>query len=73
MPVPNQKEANRLGLTGRATESEIKQAYRDLSKVWRPDRFNENDQRLRRKAEERMQEINDAYGHLLGHYASARL
>jgi hypothetical protein len=28
-----------LGLNGNATEAEVKQAYKDLAKVWHPDRF----------------------------------
>jgi hypothetical protein len=39
-----------------ATATEIKEAYRDLVKVWHPDRFG-SDQRLRQKAEEKLQQI----------------
>jgi curved DNA-binding protein CbpA len=49
-----------LALRPGATAAEIKEAYRDLVKVWHPDRFG-IDQRLRRKAEEKLQEINRAY------------
>jgi hypothetical protein len=49
-----------LALRPGATAAEIKEAYRDLVKVWHPDRFG-SDQRLRRKAEEKLQEINRAY------------
>jgi hypothetical protein len=49
-----------LALNHDATASEIKEAYRDLVKVWHPDRFG-IDPRLRRKAEEKLQQINDAY------------
>jgi hypothetical protein len=38
-----------LGLEQGATPDEIKQAYRDLVKVWHPDRFG-SDVRLRSKA-----------------------
>jgi hypothetical protein len=58
-----------LGLHRTATVSEIKEAYRDLVKVWHPDRFG-NDIPLRRKAEERLKQINIAYQCLQG-YASA--
>jgi hypothetical protein len=58
-----------LGLHRTATVPEIKEAYRDLVKVWHPDRFG-NDSRLRRKAEERLKQINIAYQCLQG-YASA--
>jgi hypothetical protein len=49
-----------LGLTGEATPEQIKQAYRDLVKVWHPDRFG-SDARLRIKAENRLKQINAAY------------
>jgi hypothetical protein len=43
-----------------ATRSEIKEAYRDLVKVWHPDRFG-SDLRLRQKAELQLKLINEAY------------
>jgi hypothetical protein len=49
-----------LGLKPGATPVERKEAYRDLVKVWHPDRFG-SDLRLRQKAEEKLQQINDAY------------
>lgn len=49
-----------LGLKRGATPVEIKEAYRDMVKVWHPDRFG-SDARLRRKAEDKLKEINDAY------------
>jgi hypothetical protein len=49
-----------LGLKPGATPVERKEAYRDLVKVWHPDRFG-SDPRLRQKAEEKLQQINDAY------------
>jgi DnaJ-domain-containing protein 1 len=61
-----------LGLCGNATEAEVKQAYRDLVKVWHPDRFSENDERLRRKAGERLREINEAYSHISKHWEPPR-
>ena len=50
-----------LGVGPGATPKEVKEAYRDLVKVWHPDRFG-SDPRLRQKAEEKLKEINDAYG-----------
>jgi Flp pilus assembly protein TadB len=47
-----------------ATEDEVKRAHRDLAKVWHPDRF-ANDTPLRRKAEEKLKDINDAYETIL--------
>jgi hypothetical protein len=49
-----------LALRPGATSVEIKEAYRDLVKVWHPDRFG-SDARLRRKAEDKLKEINKAY------------
>src|SRR5882757_7496603 len=49
-----------LALRPGATSVEIKEAYRDLVKVWHPDRFG-SDAGLRQKAEERLKQINQAY------------
>jgi hypothetical protein len=49
-----------LALRPGATSVEIKEAYRDLVKVWHPDRFG-SDARLRQKAEEKLKQINKAY------------
>ena len=43
-----------------ASQNEIKQAYKDLVKVWHPDRFADNP-RLQNKAEEKLKQINTAY------------
>lgn len=51
---------DRLGLTPGASPEELKEAYRDLAKVWHPDRFL-HDPRLRAKAQEKLKEINEAY------------
>ena len=53
-----------FGLGPDATQQQIESAYRDLVKVWHPDRF-QSDPRLRLKAEEKLRELNDAYDHLL--------
>ncbi len=49
-----------LSLRPGATPVEIKEAYRDLVKVWHPDRLG-SDPRLRQKAEDKLKQINDAY------------
>ncbi|HEX7174606.1 MAG TPA: J domain-containing protein, partial [Pyrinomonadaceae bacterium] len=49
-----------LGLKPDASEQELKNAYRDLAKVWHPDRF-AHDPRLQQKAQEKLKEINEAY------------
>jgi hypothetical protein len=49
-----------LGLKPGASAQEIKAAYRDLAKVWHPDRF-AHDARLQEKAQDKLKEINEAY------------
>src|SRR5262245_52603609 len=49
-----------LGLPPSATPAQIKEAYRDLAKVWHPDRF-AGEPRLRAKAEENLKVVNEAY------------
>jgi DnaJ-class molecular chaperone len=61
----NIKECYRiLGITPDASLYEIKEAYRDLVKVWHPDKY-ENNPRLRDKAEKQIKQINTAYDTLL--------
>lgn len=55
------KEARQiLGLNDKPTQDEVKAAFRDMVKVWHPDRFG-SDPRLRLKAEQKLKDINDAY------------
>jgi hypothetical protein len=49
-----------LGLAPGATKQALDDAYRDLVKVWHPDRF-QNDPTLRLKAQEKLRELNTAY------------
>jgi hypothetical protein len=49
-----------LGVSEGALAQELKVAYRDLAKVWHPDRF-AHDPRLQQKAQEKLKEINEAY------------
>lgn len=58
--MPVQEALKTLGLRPTATPDEIRQAYRDLVKVWHPDRFG-TDARLRAKAEEHLKAINSAF------------
>lgn len=53
-----------LGVRPGVSRQELKTAYRDLTKVWHPDRF-AHDPRLQEKAQEKLKEINDAYEQLL--------
>lgn len=49
-----------LDLDPGATDEEVKTAWRDLTKVWHPDRF-AHDRDVQVKAEEKLKAINDAY------------
>jgi hypothetical protein len=49
-----------LELEPGAKFADVKQYYRDLVKVWHPDRFT-HDLRLQNKAEKKLKEINEAY------------
>jgi hypothetical protein len=53
-----------LGVRPGVSPLELKAAYRDLTKVWHPDRF-AHDPRLQEKAQEKLKEINDAYEQLV--------
>ena len=58
-----------LGVGPDASLDEVRHAYRDLVKVWHPDRF-VGDQHLQDKAKSKLQEVNEAYRSLcavLGH------
>ena len=52
-----------LELKPGASPDQVKQAYRDLARVWHPDRFS-HDPRLQQKAQEKLKEINHAYERL---------
>jgi DnaJ-domain-containing protein 1 len=58
------KDYATLGVRSDATDEEVKTAYRDLVKIWHPDRFDDGDTRLKKKAEEQLKTINEAYAHL---------
>lgn len=49
-----------LGLDPSAKPAQIKEAYKDLVKVWHPDRFG-SAPRLRQKAQTKLAELNEAY------------
>ena len=52
-----------LKLKPGASLGEVKQAYRDLAKVWHPDCFPDAPE-LKQKAEEEIKKINEAYQQL---------
>jgi len=57
---------NTLELEPGASQVQIKQAFRDLAKVWHPDRFN-GDDRVKGRAHEKFSQINGAYRLLRKH------
>ena len=67
--VPSPHLHEMLGLKPGASQEEVNQAYRDLVNVWHPDRFADN-QRLQKKAEEKLKEINESYEYIKSFYRS---
>jgi hypothetical protein len=59
-PLLTKEALDALALRPGASAVEIKEAYRDLVKVWHPDRFG-SDPGLRQKAEDKLKQINQAY------------
>jgi hypothetical protein len=57
-----------LGLSFGASPDTVKQAYRDLVKVWHPDRF-PNDPRLQAKGRDQLKNINTAYERIQASWA----
>ena len=55
-----------LELDDNASLDDIRQAYRDLAKVWHPDRF-PNDPRMQAKASEKLRRVIEAYEFLKSH------
>jgi DnaJ-like protein len=62
--MPNASLSDFQLLRPAAPLAEIKQAYRDLARVWHPDRLGP-DERLRMKAEAKFKDIDAAYRRLL--------
>jgi len=60
-----------LELDESASISDLKEAYRELAKVWHPDRF-KDDPKLAEKANKKLTEINAAYERLQKHFQSRR-
>ncbi len=53
-----------LGVTPGISAQGLKTAHRDLAKIWHPDRFS-HEPRLQQKAQEKLQEINQAYDQII--------
>lgn len=61
------RHSGTLGITaGRASEAEIRKAYRRAAKAWHPDRF-ARDAVKRQQAEERFKQIQEAFRELIEH------
>lgn len=54
-----------LELEPNASDEDVRRAWRDLTKVWHPDRF-AHDAELQRKAQEKLKAINSAYETIRG-------
>jgi DnaJ-class molecular chaperone len=50
-----------LGVSSMVTSEELTKAYRTLAKKYHPDRYQERSEKVRRAAEQRMAELNEAY------------
>ena len=61
-----------LDLDPGASPDEAKQAYKDIVSVWHPDRFSGNP-RLKKKAEEKIKEVNAAYDTLKSFLSSKQM
>ena len=55
-----------LDVDPRATDEEVKTAWRDLAKAWHPDRFG-HDPDMQSRAEEKLKSINEAYERIRDH------
>ncbi len=58
--MSNKRYLEIFGLPPDTSLDDLNQAYRDLVNIWHPDRFSHNP-RLRKKAEEKLKELNRAY------------
>ena len=65
IPMDIKRSFEILDLDYTATESEAREAYKDMVNVWHPDRF-WNNPRLKMKAEKRLKEVNAAYETVAG-------
>jgi len=50
-----------LDIAPEANQEEIKQSYRDLAQIWHPDKYENSNERIKKKAEENFREITLAY------------
>ncbi len=70
IPMPETsigRDYSALDLKPGASFDEVKRAYRELAKVWHPDRFGD-DAKLKERANVKLGEINAAYERLKNHF-----
>lgn len=61
-----------LGLPAGASPAEVKKAYRELVKRWHPDRFHQQSELERRKADGKIKEITGAYHRISKEWANQK-
>lgn len=66
------KYLHQLELSPSANWDEVQKAYRDLIRVWHPDRFAQ-DEALRLRAEQKAKDLNEAIRYLRRHYRKTML
>jgi len=68
-PVSEEKRcAKILGLSGKVTVQQVKQAYRDQVKQYHPDRVAHLGPKLKAVADQEMKDLNEAYAYLKNKY-----
>ena len=67
-----QRHLQTLELTPGAAWDDVTRAYRDLIKIWHPDRF-AHDEQLRERAEAKSKQLNEAIRQLRRHYRKTSL
>lgn len=69
MPLSADEELRKayetLDVSPKAPLDEVRAAFRDLMKVWHPDRYQQESERLRRRAEEQVKRITRAYDRIM--------
>ena len=60
-----------LGIPTNASEAQIKEAYRELAKKYHPDKYQDNP--LSELAEEKFQEVNEAYDMLMNRVVAIKM
>ena len=59
--TPNENAYAILGISPQATDAEVKQAYRNMAKKYHPDRVITEDEAIKKGAEEKFKQVQQAY------------